>query len=428
MAWPRSIVPYRSWFERLCRGLTVLWRCITSMFPPILALSWRKYRENEPEVTDEHKNSREDLSSLRDDHHQHEAAVGKRAADFDPEPFKKRPKVEEDFDSEEYRVETTDELYCDYDSTWEAERSDEITMRKSRRLAPSRYHKFSRFETAAKDMQNYRHNYPTQPWQKPWKKQAPDDKPNLNFYLDKIPTLPDGVYLRDFHRDWYGQYYSLESVHSYIQWLFPLQEPGVNYEASTLTKEEIEEFCQNSTAQENLLTSYKLMLDFYGIELCNEDTGEVRRGQNWRDRFKNLNGHTHNSLRITRILKCLGTLGYPHYQAPLVRFFLEETLIHQELPNIKDSVLNYFMFSVLDKRQRRDLIKFAYFSYGHKDEFVWCPKKIQMLWSRQFKPQKRLKKDSFNLACDPYLFSVDTEGQYEEKETSKVEFVSDEQN
>lgn len=48
-------------------------------------------------------------------------------------------------------------------------------------------------------------------------------------------------------------------------------------------------FLENSTAKENLLKSYKLMLDFYGIELCDEKTGEVQRASNWRDRFNNLN-------------------------------------------------------------------------------------------------------------------------------------------
>lgn len=38
-----------------------------------------------------------------------------------------------------------------------------------------------------------------------------------------------------------------------------------------------------------LLKSYKIMLDFYGIELANEETGEVKRAGNWEERFENLN-------------------------------------------------------------------------------------------------------------------------------------------
>ncbi|XP_045931956.1 opioid growth factor receptor-like [Micropterus dolomieu] len=294
-----------------------------------------------------------------------------------------RDEEDDDFDSEEYRVKSTDELFCGYDSTWETEEDSGYTFNNRRRPAASRYkNKFSRFENAAKDMQNYRHNYPSQTRPDRWIGPVNDDMPNLNFYLGKTASKPDGVYIHIFHNEWHGRYEELEYVHTYIQWLFPLKEPGMNSEASPLTKEEVEGFLRNSTAKENLLKSYQLMLDFYGIELCDETTGKVQRARNWRDRFNNLNSKTHNSLRITRILKCQGTLGYSHYQAPLVHFFLEETLVKGELPNVKDSVLNYFVFAVLDKKERRRLIKFAYLNYDHKDEFVWCPKKIQMMWSK----------------------------------------------
>ncbi|XP_022055599.1 opioid growth factor receptor-like [Acanthochromis polyacanthus] len=379
-----------SMLECMLRRLTTLWRLVTMIFFPLLRLFALPWRKNErPEVNEEKEAPTFPESVVEFEcEGQHEAASGKRAASFDSEPFRyKRLKYEEEdeeeeFDSKEYRVEPTDELYCGYDSTWETEQDQESSFRNSRRPAASRYYKFSRFENAARDMQNYRHNYPNQTKIQHWKQQASDDKPNLNFYIGQTRTLPDGVHIKDFHNEWHGEYDTLEYVHTYIQWLFPLQEPGMNFEATPLTKEEINEFLKSSTAKENLLKSYKLMLDFYGIELCDAKTGEVKRAWNWSDRFHNLDSHTHNNLRITRILKCLGTLGYRHYQAPLVRFFLEETLVNGELPHVKDSVLNYFLFAVLDKRQRRNLIKFAFLNYDCKDEFVWCPKKIQKLWSK----------------------------------------------
>lgn len=51
----------------------------------------------------------------------------------------------------------------------------------------------------------------------------------------------------------------------------------------------LQAFCNDDTAKLNLLASYRLMLDFYGIELSNPETGEVRRAENWQKRFKNLN-------------------------------------------------------------------------------------------------------------------------------------------
>lgn len=330
-----------------------------------LALGWlrRKYDQIDKSCDPEKGEGRDEAKNVR------------RGS---TEPPSKRPRVEddeeEDFASEECTVRTSDEFYCDHDSTWEAEEDQQATRR------PSRSYKFSRFQNAARDMQNYRHGYKY--GRRRESSASQDDMLNLNFYLGKQPSLPDNVYINDFHKHWFGDYDSLESVHSFIQWLFPLEEQGMNHMARTLTKAEIQEFLQSQPAKENLLKSYKLMLDFYGIELCNEETGEVKRANNWRARFKNMNSRTHNNLRLTRILKCLGTLGYRHYQAPLVHFFLEETLINEELENVKESVLNYFVFAVLDKEERRKLVRFAFKNYKGKDEFVWCPKKIQIMWSR----------------------------------------------
>ncbi|XP_061584067.1 opioid growth factor receptor-like isoform X2 [Cololabis saira] len=295
-----------------------------------------------------------------------------------------RPERDE-FTGEDYRVEATDEFYCSYDSTWETEESPGPPGAPGARSRSSPGYgnsKFSRFVSAARDMQNYRHGYPNQFRMQHRRHEAQNDKPNLSFYLGHTSSSPDGVFISEFHDEWYGNYDQLEYVHTYIQWLFPLQEPGMNRDASTLTQEEIQDFLDSSVAKENLLKSYKLMLDFYGMQLADEATGEVMRADHWMERFNNLNSRTHNNLRITRILKCLGTLGFQHYQAPLVHFFLEQTQVQGELPNVKDSVLNYFLFGVLDKSERRKLLKFAYLNSRATEEFVWCPRKIQTLWSR----------------------------------------------
>ncbi|KAK3536903.1 hypothetical protein QTP86_027084, partial [Hemibagrus guttatus] len=150
------------------------------------------------------------------------------------------------------------------------------------------------------------------------------------------------VYIDDFHKHWFGDYHNLEYVHSYIQWLFPIQEKGLNFASRELSlteiKASIELFCEDEEMKKRLLTSYKLMLDFYGIQLVNEDTGEVRRAENWRDRFENLNR------------------SMPSSVSPLVHFFLVETLVNERLPRVKKSALDYFMFAVLDKTERKNLI------------------------------------------------------------------------
>lgn len=286
-----------------------------------------------------------------------------------------------------------DDCVCEYDSTWDTESDGEDPAGESQTRRSSQdknksswtlvtWHPTPRNMRAAKDMQNYRRGYPNLT-----DDECPEDKmSNLQFYLNKSPSAPDDVYIDSFLKEWKNDYKRLERVHSYIQWLFPLREPGVNYMASELTKKEIEAFKKSEDAQKRLIESYELMLGFYGIRLVNKDTGEVKRAENWKERFGNLERNMHNNLRITRILKSLGELGLEHYQAPLVRFFLEETLVRKTLSSVKRSVLDYFLFAVLDKQKRQELVRYAYLHFEPKDKFVWCPRKIQ----RQFrKAEKR---------------------------------------
>jgi hypothetical protein len=51
----------------------------------------------------------------------------------------------------------------------------------------------------------------------------------------------------------------------------------------------IQKIQRNKKAMKRILTSYKMMLDFYGMELDNEEDGTIVRGYNWRDRFRHLN-------------------------------------------------------------------------------------------------------------------------------------------
>ncbi|XP_050960956.1 opioid growth factor receptor [Labeo rohita] len=282
-----------------------------------------------------------------------------------------------------------DDLVCEYDSTWDTESDgDELeNTGRSKKTRPAFWsNSSSRNLRAAKDMQNYRHGYPNIN-----EEECPEERmTNLKFYLNEIKSSPDDVSIETFHTEWKTDYKRLERVHSYIQWLFPLREPGVNYMAAELTKKEIQAFRENDEAKSRLLDSYELMLGFYGIQLLNRETGEVKRAENWRERFANLERNMHNNLRITRILKSLGELGFEHFQAPLVRFFLEETLVRKTLGSVKRSVLDYFLFAVRDKRERRKLVRFAFQHFEPKDKFVWCPRKIQ----KRFKKKSEKRQNS----------------------------------
>uniref|UniRef100_A0A8C5TDJ0 Opioid growth factor receptor n=1 Tax=Malurus cyaneus samueli TaxID=2593467 RepID=A0A8C5TDJ0_9PASS len=196
---------------------------------------------------------------------------------------------------------------------------------------------------------------------------------NLSFYKNEIAFVPHGVLIETLLSLWWDNYEMLEENHSYIQWLFPLREHGMNWRARPLTCQEIQAFRKSKEVMDRFIRAYELMLGFYGISLVNKETGELKRAENWRERFENLNRFSHNNLRITRILKCLGEMGYEDFQVHLVKFFLTETLVEETLPNVKRSALDYFLFTVRSKEKRRELVHYAWQHFKPQKNFVWGP-------------------------------------------------------
>ena len=84
-------------------------------------------------------------------------------------------------------------------------------------------------------------------------------------------------------------------------------------------------------------------------------TGDVTRSDNWRERFAHFNSSFHNHMRITRILKSLGELGYEHLKAPFVRFVLREAISTGELANALDSCMKYWVETVRNGDDRDSL-------------------------------------------------------------------------
>lgn len=67
-----------------------------------------------------------------------------------------------------------------------------------------------------------------------------------------------------------------------------MQEYGMNYEAQPLQKHEIAAMKADPTIIERLERSYEMMLGFYGMQLASKETGELRRADNWEERYRNL--------------------------------------------------------------------------------------------------------------------------------------------
>lgn len=134
------------------------------------------------------------------------------------------------------------------------------------------------------------------------------NKPIIEFYFGRNPDSEDR-WLRDI-RGW--DFERLESVHDYIQWLFPLRvRSRFNPDAPLLDEATIRRFLEDETLRRELRASFEQMLAFYGFVL-HEENGlpTVEPSPDWDTRRHLwLRAGNHNLLRITRILTCLGTLG-----------------------------------------------------------------------------------------------------------------------
>ncbi|KAL4225231.1 hypothetical protein ACF0H5_015920 [Mactra antiquata] len=182
---------------------------------------------------------------------------------------------------------------------------------------------------------------------------------NLLFYQGKIKSKPaPGYYITDMLK-WKGDYDQLERNHLYIQWLFPIHESkGLNRAAQALTDFEGKAIQEDENAHIRVLKAYNMMLDFYGMVLVNERDGTVGRSEeNYVERYDNINRYRHNQLRITRIIKSMGELGYQKFQAPLVNFLYEECIVHRTLANFRQSCFDHWINAIYDDNERAKMYR-----------------------------------------------------------------------
>ena len=122
---------------------------------------------------------------------------------------------------------------------------------------------------------------------------SPDDRGRL---LGEIQEWPDE---------------RLESVHDFIQWMFPLKErSSANPGAPVLDETSIRRFRAHPELRRTLRNSFVRMLRFYGLEIEDQSGLRVVPGVDFQEKSRNwLSPGNHNYLRITRILKSLRLLG-----------------------------------------------------------------------------------------------------------------------
>jgi c-di-AMP phosphodiesterase-like protein len=122
-----------------------------------------------------------------------------------------------------------------------------------------------------------------------------------------------------------------------------------------LTKNESKIFKESKELQSLIIKSYELMLNFYGMKLKNQETGEIQRDENlWKQRYEFLDDSFHNYLRITRILNCLELVGLGHFKIEWIQHFVVEIFQNQLLKNAKSSLIQFWIPTL---RKNSELIK-----------------------------------------------------------------------
>lgn len=123
-----------------------------------------------------------------------------------------------------------------------------------------------------------------------------------------------------------------------------------------------------------VLESYRVMLDFYGMQMQSIETGLLTRSQAERtsmERYRNLVresltddvsqailtariGSSHNNLRISRILKSLSEFGLERFNAGFLLHVLNEQSEHDELNTgaIKASMDRWWANCIRNEEER----------------------------------------------------------------------------
>lgn len=129
--------------------------------------------------------------------------------------------------------------------------------------------------------------------------------------IDKVWKLSDG---------------DLELDHDYIQWLFPLQEPSkFNPDAPLLDAWTARKFHTDVELLAKVLTSFKLMLKFYGLD--HETVGNsvwVFPSKVFQECARAwVTPNNHNFLRLTRIMTSTYLLGLDDHAIALKRYLTQ---------------------------------------------------------------------------------------------------------
>ena len=102
-----------------------------------------------------------------------------------------------------------------------------------------------------------------------------------------------------------------EDIHSYIQWLFPTDRPSdFNAIGPCFDKEDFIHLRRNQTIIDNVIHSFKAMLEFFHLQLEDSFGGYVvTKSSSFDEKADWLRSSDHNQLRISRVLRSLHLFG-----------------------------------------------------------------------------------------------------------------------
>jgi len=208
-----------------------------------------------------------------------------------------------------------------------------------------------------------------------------ENSPNLFFYQNKLEAKPTNIFLKEFLESWSGEFDKFEaSQGSTTQWLYPnFFRSRVNPHSKELAKHEAEFFRNDISVAENLVEAYKFVLDFFGMKMIDDQTGDLARTGKWALRYPHtFLIQTSNFLLMRRVLAFLNNTGFRRYALKLVDMLEKE--IYGEIGGYQKFLQKDINKALFDKAPLKDLARentFKIFAmYGdHQND----PKKIKLL-------------------------------------------------
>ncbi|RNA21718.1 dentin sialophospho -like isoform X1 [Brachionus plicatilis] len=179
---------------------------------------------------------------------------------------------------------------------------------------------------------------------------------NLQFYKGEIASKPEGGYIDEILNNWSSDYDLLENHHGYIQWLFPNVDPGMNFHSQPLQQEELEIMKNDQEIVNKMLSSFRMMLNFYGMKIDQKNL-VIKRSKEYRKRYDNLKKNRHNFLRLTRILNCLAEFELVDYQYAWIQFLIKEIYSEKKLGILERSMENFFVQTIKNDEKRNEFMK-----------------------------------------------------------------------